>query len=102
MERLENILQKNYRLGLTSGQFKSIKICGLWDNILKEIDKRYIGESKAVKFSQGILTVNVCSSAIMMELSMLELIILEKYEEVLENKVVEKIKYRLGNTGKLS
>ncbi|MBU0647832.1 DUF721 domain-containing protein [Patescibacteria group bacterium] len=101
MERIEEILSKNYKFGtgFTKNQVLSLKVCDMWAGVLAEIDGRYVGESKAVKFKEGELTVNVASSAVMMELEMLNLIIVEEYEKVLEKELIKRIKYRLGRVG---
>jgi len=42
------------------------------------------------------LTIGVSHSGVMMEMQFLELIILEKYEEILGSRKVEKIKFKNG------
>ncbi|MFA4930871.1 MAG: DUF721 domain-containing protein [Patescibacteria group bacterium] len=98
MKKIGDILNSKYggKTSLTREQLISLRVCAAWDGVIVEIDKKYLPETKALKFSHGKLTVGVTTSGYLMELSMLRMIILEKYDEVLGSGVVEEIKFRLG------
>ncbi len=98
MEKIGDILQKKYqkKSALTLSQMQSITICSFWDKVMADIDNKYVTESKALSFKNGLLTVGVSHSGTMMEIQFLEMIVLEKYEEIVGEKVVEKIKFKIG------
>jgi hypothetical protein len=98
MEKIGDILQKKYQKqsALTLGQMQSVTICSFWDKVMGAIEEKYVTESKALSFKNGLLTIGVSHSGVMMEMQFLELIILEKYEEILGSRKVEKIKFKNG------
>lgn len=98
MKKVGDIIGGNYgkKANLTREQLLSIRVCGVWDKVLSEVETKYIPESRALKFVGNRLTVGVASSSYLMELEMLKLILIEKYTEILGMEVVEDIKFRLG------
>lgn len=100
MEKISDILQKKYKQksGLTLGQMQSVTICAFWDKVICGVEQRYLVESKALSFKNGILTVGVSHSGVLMEMQFMELIILEKYTEILGQDRVKRIKFKLGMT----
>jgi len=81
---------------LTSRQVDSILVTGYWYSALKRIGHNRLDESRAIKWQNGVLTVNVCSSPVLMELQMKEVLLLAKFEEKFGEGLVKKIKYRVG------
>ncbi len=98
MEKIGDILQRKYsdKSALTVGQMQSLGVCNLWEKVLGEIEEKYISESKALSFKDGLLTVGVTHSSMMMELQFLDLVIREKFTEILGEEKIVKIKYKIG------
>lgn len=81
---------------MTSRQVDSILVTAYWHEVLRKIGYTNAGETKAVKWKDGVLQVNVCTSSVMMELQMKELALLEIFEKKFGEGLVERIKYRVG------
>lgn len=81
---------------MTSSQVDSILVTAYWPGCLKKIGYEKRMETKAVKWRDGLLTVNVCTSQILMELQMQELVIIAEFDRRFGEGIVRQIKYRLG------
>jgi|GEM_PF-2638561 len=92
MELIGEILSSS----MTGRQVDSILVTAYWAEVLENIcyDKRE--ETKAIKWWDGVLTVNVCTSQIIMELQMKEVVLLEIFADKFGEGVVERIRYRVG------
>lgn len=92
MELIGEILNSS----MTGRQVDSILVTAYWTEVLENIcyDKR--SETKAIKWRDGVLTVNVCTSQIMMELQMKEMVLMDIFADKFGQDVVIGIKYRVG------